>query len=807
MMRDLLQSWRGLRQRPGFFVAALATLAIGIGANITIFTLVNGLSLRPMPFGDRTERLLTIHPTHRFQVDGPDWGSAEISFRDLIDFRTASTVEGIAAYLRRSFVLSGGETSGAERIAGGSVTPDLFPMLGIEPMLGRQFRNDDAAPVGQEPVVLLSHGLWQRRYGADPSIVGTTIVVNDRARTVIGVLPPGMQFPINDQMYMPLLGDVASRANRIVNAVTLMKPGVTIEQVRAEIGGIATRLDQQYPDTNRGFGVQIVPIRQSYVGPETNRASAMLQGAVGFVLLIMCANLANLMLVRGAARQRELAVRSAIGAGRLRLVWAALSESLLLAVPGTALGLLLSQWGIDWLLASMPATVPYWFQFGMDARVAAFTIAVALFTILSIGLLPALRFARPNLVTDLKEAARHASLGRGGQRLQSVLVVAQVALCFALLAGANLMVRSYVAMQTASLGFDERPLLTGGALLSGEAYDSIAARSAFYQQVVTTLESLPGISSAALTTATPGDDGGAGRRLVVDDRVADSDELNVQSISISPGLFRTVGRDMVAGRTFTDDETSNPASDVALVNETLAKQLWPDGSAIDRRIGFRDDPGTRWRRVVGVAPDLHYEEIGQETEQSRFSVYIPYAAEGNRQMSLMIRTHGSPDAMIPAIRDALARLSPTFPVSGLISMTQNRLRTSADQAFLRNLLAAFATGALLLACLGIYALISYSVGRRSREIGVRLALGASPSDVVRMLVTQSARVGGAGLLVGLGLAVLVANVLAGALYGVSVEASLFASVAAALAAALLVATWLPARRAAHVEPTIALRDE
>jgi predicted permease len=806
MIRDLVHSWRGLRQRPGFLAAALATLAIGIGANITIFSLVNGLSLKPMPFGDRTDRLVTLHPTHRFQVDDADWGSAEISFRDLIDFRDSSSVEGIAAYLRRNFVLSG-DGSDAERVIGGSVTPDLFPMLGIEPFMGRQFAPADAAPVGFEPAVILTHGLWQRRYGADPAIVGKSISVNDRARTVIGVLPPGIRFPINDQLYMALLGNEPSRALRQVNAVALMKPGVTINQLRAELSGIAARLENDYPDTNRGFGVQAVPIRRSYVGAGTDRVGVVLVSAVGFVLLIMCANLANLMLVRGASRQREIAVRAAIGAGAGRLLWTGLTETLLLAVPGTLLGLLVSQWAIEWLLASFAPQIPYWFTFGLDSRVAMFTVGLAVFTTLAVGLLPALRSRRPNLVIDLKEAARGSSLGRGGQRLQSVLTIAQVSLCFALLVGANVMVRSFLAMQTAPLGFDERQVLTGGGFLAGDAYNDVRVRAAFYRRMVETIEALPGVTAAAITSATPGDDGGSGQRLVVEGRTSDSDELNVQSIAIGPRLFRALGLSMVAGRTFTDEETEDPRAEVVVLNETLSRRLWPDGSALDRRIGFRSSTGIAWYRVVGVAPDVHYEEIGDETEQSRFTVYVPYANEGSRAMVWMIHTQGSPEALIPGVREAVRAMAPAYPLSHLVSMAEVRREATSDEAFLGNLMSAFAVAALLLAGLGIYALIAYSIGRRSREIGVRLALGARPADVMRMLFRDTIKVGGIGLVAGLLLAIVIARGLAGMVYGVAIDSWLFTSMAAPLVLALMLATWLPARRAAVMEPTVALRDE
>jgi putative ABC transport system permease protein len=806
VFRDLFHAWRGLKQQPGFLVASLLTLALGIGANVTIFSLVNGLSLRPMPFGDKTDRLVTIHPLNKFELDEPGWGEAEISYKDFLDFRAASGAEGMAAYLLRNFVLSGDQAS-PERVLGGSISPNLFPLLGIEPMMGRQFREDEAAAPGLESVVIITHGLWQRRYGSDPAIVGKTIFVNDRARTVVGVLAPGIRFPLSDQLYVPFRWDDAPRSSRNINALALLKPGVTRAQFQSELSSIAKRLEREYPITNREFGVQVVPIRRSYVGRSVDRVGAVLMTAVGFVLLIMCANLANLMLVRGASRQRELAVRSAMGAGRARLLWSALAESVLLAVPGTLLGLLGSQWAMDWMIGSFPEPLPYWFDFGIDWRVAAFAAGIAGFTTLAVGLLPSIRAARPDLVNDLKEATRGLSLGRGGQRLQAALAISQVALCFGLLVGANMMVRSFMAMQRADLGFDHRPIVSARGYLGGDRFDQIEARAAFYQNVVTTLQSLPGVAAAAVTTSIPGDDGGSDRRLVVDGRTEDRDEINVQAIGITPTLFETVNLPLREGRTFTDQETMNPEANVAVINEKLAEKLWPRQSALDRRVGFKFDDQIVWLNVVGVAPNIHYEEIGEESDQSVLNVYVPYAMDGSRPMAMLVRANGSPDALMTPIREALRRIGPTFPIFRLMPMRELRRYTTWEQEFFGNMMAGFATAALLLACLGIYALISYSVGRRSREIGVRLALGARPYDVVMMLLRETVKVGGTGLIAGFLLAIGIARALVGGLYGVSVDAWLFASMAAPLAAAVIVATLLPARRAAHVEPTIALRDE
>ena len=805
-LSDLLHAWRGLTRRPGFFIAALLTLAIGIGANVTIFSLVNAIALRPMPFGDRTERLVTINPTHRLLPGEPGWGRSEISFRDLLDFRMAASIEGIGAYLSRSYVVMGGE-SGAERLRGGSVTADLFPLLGIEPYLGRHFREDDAAPPGLESVVLLTHGLWQRRYSADPAIVGTSIVVNDRPRIVIGVLPPGVNFPERDEIYAPLRFDQMPRSDRSVNAVALLRRGVTIEQAREEMATIAASLEAAYPDTNRGFGVQVFPLRRSFVGPANSRAALVLMAAVAFVLLIMCANLANLMLVRGVARQREIAVRAAMGASRRRLMWITFSESVVIAVPGAALGLLAAQWAIDGVVVALPLSMPYWAVIGIEARVALFTIGATLFTTLVVGVLPTIRAARGNLVNDLKEGARSVSLGRGAHRVQSGLAVVQVALCFGLLVGANLMVRSFLEMRRAGLGFDHRPIVSAGGFLAGDAFNDVKTRAAFFRNVGTTLEALPGVAAAAVISAIPGDDGGSGRRLVTDGRLGDGDEIAVEAVAIGPSFFGVIDVTLLEGRPFSEQESENPDADVVMINERLARRLWPGSSVVDRRIGFRGDQGVRWLRVIGVAPDVHYREIGRDTEQSRLTAYIPYATEGSRSMAMLVRADGAAEPLVASIRGVLQKAGPTFAISRVMPMQELRRLTASQEQVSGSLMAAFAAAALMLACLGVYALIAYSVGRRSHEIGVRLALGARPADVIRMLLRETAAVGGTGLLLGVMLGLMVARALVGTLYGVSYDAWLFVSMAVPLAAAILAATWVPARRAARIEPTVALRDE
>ena len=661
-LRDLIHAWRGLTQKPGFFIGALLTVAIGISANVAIFSLVNAISLRPMPFGERTDRLATIHVAHRLNVDEPGWGDTEISYADFLDFRKATTIEGIGGYLTRSYLLTG-DAYGAERIRGGSVTPDLLPLLGIEPIMGRQFTMEEAASPGLESVVMLTHTLWQRRFGSDPAIIGKSIIVNDRARVVVGVLPPGFRFPEFDELYTPLRWDEAPRSARNINAVALLRPGESIERARAELMGIARRLEETYPETNRGYGVRVIPIRDSYIGAD-DRAHRHRPDVGGGIRAADHVREPR-QLDAGARRIAAAGAGSARGDGRRAWPFAVGDAGRNRPHRRAWRGHGIADVAVDCrrddpripggLTAVLARLHHRWTRRALFDRRRDLHDAHG-------GLLPALRTVRPNLVTDLKEGARGVSLGLAGQRLQAGLVVAQVALCFALLVGANLMVQSFLAMQRTSLGFDDRPMLTGAGYLAGDAYDDLRARTAFYRQVVDNLRSIPGVAAAAVTTATPGDDGGSGQQLVIDGRTSAEDAIGVQSIAISPELFDTLGLPLIAGRTFTDVEMQNHEANVAILNQELAERLWPGESALNRRIGFRDNDDILWLRVIGVVPNVHYEEIGEDTDQSRLNVYVPYAQSGSRSMAMLVRAHGAPETLVAPIRDAMRRIGPTFAV-------------------------------------------------------------------------------------------------------------------------------------------------
>ncbi|MBA3269294.1 MAG: ABC transporter permease [Acidobacteria bacterium] len=803
--QDVSQAVRGLRRRPGFLIAALLTLAVGIGANVTVFSLVNALLLRPLPFGDRSDRVVTLHSTHRLQAE--DWDDSELSYRDLMDVRARTQLlEGVGGFVSRNFTVT--TDSDAERLLGLSVTPDLFPTLGVEPILGRNFTEDEGAAPGLETSVILTHGLWERRFSADPGIVGRSVIINDRARTVVGVMPPRFKFPERAELYMPLRWDESSRSARNVAAIGVLKREVSTAQAQSELDAIASGLASAYPESNRNFGLRVMSFRDSQVGTDERLLSATLMAAVTFVLLIACANLANLLLVRGAARQREMAVRAAMGASRARLIWGLLSESAVLASTGSVLGTLGAVWAIDMIRVSFPEELPYWIQLDVDAGIVWFTIGVTVLTTLAIGLLPALRASRPRVVEDLKEGGRGGTMGRIGQRTQAGLAVAQVALCLALLVGANLMIRSFVSLQRADIGFDFAPMLTMRVYLAGDAFDDNRARATFFTRAVQAIETLPGVTGVAATTSVPSDDGGQSVRIVTDDRSTADEQIGAQAITTTPRLMEALGLKLLQGRTFSDAESLDPQAGVAIINRRLAAVLWPDGSAVNRRVGLPGSTEVAWFRVIGVAPDLMYEEPGEQTDQSRLNLYLPYALSAPRTMALLVRGDGNPAMLAGPARDVLRRVHPGLPVYDIRTMNEVRRLTTWEQRFFGTMMGTFAATALLLACLGIYALLAYAVRRRTHEIGVRLALGATPGHVISLLVGQAGRIGGLGLLIGLGLAVAVARTLSGTLFAVDVfDPWLFLGTGAALLTVVLLAAYIPARRAARIDPMAALRAD
>jgi predicted permease len=802
VLDDLRLALRGLRRQPGFLIVALLTLGLAIGANVAVFTLVNATLLRPIPFGDRSDRIVSVHETHGSQAE--DWEDARLSYPDLLDLRAAGILEQAEGFVSRNFTLGDGE---AERVTGGSVTPGLFALLDTQPAIGRAFTFEDAAPPGLESVVLITHGLWQRRFAGRLDIIGRSMQLNERALTIVGVMPQGFAFPERQELYVPLRWDAAPRSQRTIATFGLLKPGQTLEQAQSEIEALAGRLARTHPATHDGWTMRAMPIRDLAVETGDRRLLATLLASVAFVLLIGCANLAGLLLARGEARRREFAVRAALGAGRWQLVRPTLADSLVIAAFGTGVGMLAAAWALELMPLAFADGLPYWVDLRPDIRVVLFTIAIMCLTALLVGLAPGLRFSRPDVNDALKTSTASSTAAPGVQRLRSSLVVAQVALCVALLTAAAVMVRSSVALQQADGGFEPGPLLTFRAYMAGDAYNSVPARTAAFAAVISELKHSPAVQSAALTTSIPTDDGGAPVQIAREGAWTPGRELGAQQVAVSPELFETLGITL-DGRTFTSNEGANPQADVVIVGRTLAERLWPGESAVDRRLGLVSDGRVEWRRVIGVAADVVYEEFGEETEQSRLIVYVPYARMAPRTMAVLLRTRIVPERAAAGVGRLLRERFPALPAYDLRTMSEVRTYTTWEQRVFSQLMAAFAGAALLLAWIGVYGLVSYTVARRTREIGLRMALGASRSDVLRMVASDIGVLALGGVGIGIGIGALLIRALQASAYGIAPgDWRPLAAAGVAMALAMGAAAVSPARRAVRIQPATALRHD
>lgn len=805
MLQDLRFALRSLTRARAFAIAAVLTLATGIGATTTTYAVLDALLLRPLPFGDRSDRLLTIHSTHPTQA--PDWDDADMSYPDVLDLGEQSrTLAGIEGLIGRNLSLATERES--ERVAGASVTPGLFSLLGVRPQLGRDFRDEDGAAPGLESVAIISHGVWQRLFGGADTVVGQALPINGRAVTVIGVMPQGFAFPEQHDVWLPYRAPRdEGRDRRSLTTIGLRAEGRSLADTRNELAGLAASLASRHPSTNRGWGVHALPLREFFVSDATRRSLSAMLAAVGLVLLVGCANVASLLLARGIGRARELSVRAALGAGRARLVRLMLVEVGVLSVAGGLLALLIAAWGIDTLVRANPEPVPYWARIHIDARVLAFAFAVSVLTALATGLLPALRMSRADATRGHLHGDRAGSTP-AQRRLQGALVAGQVAFSLALLVGASLLARSTLALQHADIGFDASRLMSARLYIAGDAYDDPSARAGMLERLVGRLAALPGVEAAAATGAIPGDDGGDGIRLVPDRGGATADDqIGAQLVPATSGLFDTLGVTLIEGRTFSAEESLAPDADVVVVNRRLAERFWPGESALGRRLRLADARGTAAYRVIGVAPDLVYEELGEETEQSRLMVYAPYASAGWRTMALMVRAAGDPGALYGPLRGAVREVDPFFAPYDVQSMTDRRVMTMWGERFLGRMFAAFSITGLLLACIGIYGLTAHTAAQRRRELGIRLAIGAQRGDIVRLLLRRGAVLAAIGCAAGIPLAVAASRLLAGLLFRVSPwDALVWWTAPLALVTAVLISSFVPARRASRLDPVAALQE-
>jgi putative ABC transport system permease protein len=811
LFQDVRHGVRGFVKTPGFAAVAVATLALGIGANTAIFSVVNAVLIRPLPYPS-SERLITVWNKY------PKMGlsRASISGPDFVDRSQSSRVfERFGVFTDASLNLTG--DGNPERIRGIRASAGLFQVLGIQPALGRTFLPEEDRP-GAEPVVLVSHGLFERRFGGDRAWVGRPILLNGKSHTLVGVMPDGFAYPSpQTEMWVPLALSAdqvnpSQRGNEYLAAVARLKPGVTPEAAQAEMDRITGKILRESPPSMReylegaGWGCVLVPLKESVIG-DSGKALLVLLGAVGFVLLVACANVSGLQLARAATRQREIAIRTALGAGRWRLIRQLLTESLMLCAVGGILGVLVAAWGVDLLIRMQPANLPRLEEVSLDSRVLLFSAALSILAAMLSGLAPALRLSRTSPNEALKEGGRSATGGLKHLRVQRLMVVSQVALALVLLVGAGLMLRSFESLLRVDAGFDPKNVLTAYVSLPPSRYPDPETMRAFFDRLLEKLEAPPGVKSVATSSLVPLVEGNWTASFFAEGQEPGRGEASPLASMrlVSPGSFRTLGIPLLQGRDFTDhDDPKSPG--VVVVDAGAARRLWPGENPLGKRITFSDSAeGAAWLSVVGVAGDIKDAALDREP---MIHVYRPYAQQAIPGMFVTLRTESNPAGILPAFKQELRLLDPDQPLYAVRTM-QSYVQDSLAQPRLRFILIAlFASVALLLSALGVYAVISHSVGQRIQEIGIRMALGARRGDVVRLILGQGLPLVLLGACIGFIAALGLTRVLESLLYGVTAhDPATFAAVSALLVLVALAACYLPARRAARVDPLTALRIE
>ncbi len=804
LLKDIRYGLRGLMKHPGFTVIAILTLALGIGANTAIFSVVNAVVLRPLPYYE-PDRLVMLLGARESNQEQP------ASFADFNDFKnqtkTLNTIVGVSPLW--SFALIGeGEP---EQIQGLFASADVFQMLGVVPQYGRVFLPEEDR-AGGTPVVIVSHGLWQRRYGADPSLVGKTLNLSGTQATVIGILPAGFQFlEPTAEVWMPLQQNqfaTSARNVRLLSMVGRLNPNVKLEQAAAELSTIAGQLAAQYPDTNSNIGLRLVPLHEQTIA-SVRPALQLLFGAVGLVLLIACANVVNLMLVRGTARRKEIAVRAALGASRLRLIRQLLTESITLSLFGGAGGVLLATWGVKALLAVNPFPLPRANNIGIDAVVLAFTLAASFITGIVFGLAPAWQALKLDLHTTLKEGGRSAAPESGQRRLSNLLVIAEMAMAMVLLIGAGLLIKSFVRLLEVKPGFVTDNILTMQISLPNASYAQAARRIAFMQQLETNLKGLPEVMSVGFVTRLPlmSSLNNVTTFLTIEDRpvpVGERPEIDFRRAS--PGYFQAMGIPLLSGRLITEQDIANNSGYV-LINEVMARRFWPGEDPVGKRISTATSTGqqTQWSTIVGVVGSVRH--LGLDVEP-RPEIYYHTSSVPPFGPVLVVRTTGDPLRLISGVRAKIREIDPNLPIARVSSMEQLVAQSVAQRRFGMFLLGMFALFAVLLAGVGIYGVMSYSVSQRTQEIGVRMALGARSNDVLRMIVGHGMSLTLFGVGIGLAGAFALTRLMTRLLFQVTpTDALTFASVSLAVIVVALLACYVPARRATKVDPLVALRDE
>ena len=792
-----------LAKQPGFTLAAVVTLALGIAANVAIFAVVNGMLLQPLPYGNQA-RIISINERSPMFPDG-----MSVSLADYLDWRDRQEVfESMTIFQESAFTLTGVDEP--ERINATVASTELLSVLGVAPISGRGFRAEDGLP-GAEKVVLVGYGLWQQRFGGEP-VVGRSIELDRERYTVIGVMPKNFGFPEFARLWVPMIIDAASaagtRGSHSYDVIAVLKPGVSEEQARTSLSAIARQLEKSYPNSNTDIGVHTEPLRERSLPGELRLSFVVFMAVVGFVLLIACANIANLMLGRAVTRDREMAVRMALGAARWRILRLLMAESLVIAVIGSLLGLLLGRAARDGLVASVPIEIPIWMRFDIDATVVAFVVFLTAVTGVVFGLLPALRASNRDLVTSLKESGTRPATGRTG-RLRSLLVVAEIAIAVVLLVGGGLVIRSFIKLMQIDPGFRPGNLLTLRVVMPVAAYGTEDQRRALVDRLLPKIGALPSVEKSAVISSLPLGGGISSYTIAIEGAPPPPPGRNpiATFAVISSGYFETLGIPLKRGRTF-DERDGRPGTDpVVIVNETLAARHWPGQDPVGRRLKLGDASSKQpWMTVVGVAGDVRQRTLLDDA--IRQGMYVPHAQQPVRGITLALRTATAPLQLVDPVRRIIHDLDRDLPVSSVFTMDRVMVRALWQPRLFSWIFGVFSLVALVLAVVGVYGVMSYSVAQRTREIGIRVALGAGRGQIRGWVLRQGMRATAIGIGIGLAGAVAVTRVMEALLYGVSAtDPATFGFVILLLAGTALLACLVPARRATRVDPLVALRWE
>src|SRR6266550_4403644 len=809
LIKDIRHAITSLLKHPGFTAITVITLALCIGANTAMFSVINAVLLRPLPYRDPA-RLVTIWE----QSPEREMYQLPVSLANMRDWINQNqSFEQISAYTFTNLNLTG--TGEPARLGTVRASANLFPLVGAIPTIGRSFLPEEDKK-GANHVVVLGHALWQSRFGSDPGIVGKPLTLNNQSYTVVGVMASNSQFPVgfgymgkvlNDpiDLYVPLAasGREIERGNYSFFAIGRLKPGVKIDQARAEMTTIEGRLEKEYPGGNTGIGISLIPTQEQTV-KDIRPALLVLFGAVAFLLLIACANIANLLLARAASRKKEIAIRTALGASRLRVLRLLLTESLMLSLAGGGIGFLLALWGTDALVALEPDNIPRLSEVGVDARVFLFTLSVSVVTGIVFGLIPGMRTARPDLNEALKEGPRGSTGSAGSKGTRSVLVVLEVALSLVLLVGAGLMIKSFLRLQQTNLGFNPENVLAVSLTLPESRYPGDRQQAGFFQETLARLQSVSGVQSAGATTSLPLtlSVNGSDFRIEGQPEPEAGKELIINMSSVSPGYFQTLGVPLMKGRDFSDRDNKD-APKTAIINSDLARTYFPNENPIGKRIKFTDTD--TWISIVGVTGDVKQlgQDIGVKPE-----IYFPYLQVPAASMSVVVRTANEPMSLTGAVKTQIQIIDKDLPIDDAKTMQQLLANSKSGRRFNLILLTGFALVALVLAMVGIYGVMSYTVAQRTHEIGIRVAVGAQSRDVFRMVIGQGMVLAMIGVAFGLVGALALTRLMTSMLFGVeATDPATFISIALLLTGVALVACYIPGRRATKVDPLVALRYE